>query len=255
MTFNLFFNLLVLIAIVADFFFHTDTVGIIALGALPMTTNLSSFFPKGATTPDFTAFPFEHDFVLDGIPQSFARNGDGSLVIARGAEVITRFGLGYVERRHIGGSYIVRIVEFDDTLEVPVYADPTEVNAFGVVKAYRSATEEVGILSNLYNARMLERSEFFSNRMNDNAYAEELLDMLVDADCYEVSISGGDYCGATEFMFKRAINPIHRKRSSAETRAYRARMKALADKMLEDAEDNDVVPDDIAAELADVFGE
>lgn len=255
MTFNLFFNLLVLIAIVADFFFHTDTVGIIALGALPMTTNLSSFFPKGATTPDFTAFPFDHDFILDGRPQLFARNDRGSLIIARGAEVLTRYGLGFVERRHVGGSYIVRIVEFDESVEVPVYADPVEVQAFGVIKGYRTATEMVGILSDLYNTRILERSEFFLNRIGDKVYAEELLDMLLDDDCYEVSISGGDYAGATEFMYAPAHNPTRGKRSSAETRAYRARMKALADKMLEDAEDDEVIPDDILSELDECFGE
>ena len=72
----------------------------IALGALPMT-NLSNLIPSSADRPNFNKFPFEHDFVLDGRPQSFARNLDGSAIIAVGAEVITSYGVGYVERRHV----------------------------------------------------------------------------------------------------------------------------------------------------------
>ncbi len=67
----------------------------LALGALPMT-NLSNLIPSSADRPNFNKFPFEHDFVLDGRPQSFARNLDGSAIIAVGAEVITSYGVGYV---------------------------------------------------------------------------------------------------------------------------------------------------------------
>ena len=259
MTFNLFFNLIVLTALVADFFFNLDTVGVIALGALPMSTSLSSFIPSSATSQDFVKFPFDHDFVLNGRPQSFKRNADGSLIIAVGAEVVTSYGIGYVERRKVDGSYIVRITDFDETVEIPYYADPVKVQAFGVVRETVTAREHVSNLSNLYNNRLMNRALWFETRMKDVAHAELLMDLVVDSDCYETTITGGDYCGATEFIYAPATNPMYAKRSSAETKAYRARMKALADKMLADAEaDEDVddaIPSDIAGELAECFGE
>ena len=227
----------------------------IAFGALPMT-NLSNLIPSSADRPNFTKFPFEHDFVLDGRPQSFARNLDGSAIIAVGAEVITSYGVGYVERRHVDGSYIVRITEFDESVEIPQYADPVEVQEFGVVSHYISAREMVSNLSGLYNNRCMSRAMFFENRMKDRASADENLDLVIDDDCYEVSIRGGDYAGATEFIFAPATNPLRSKKSSAETAAYRAKVQELADALLaEDADDCDVMPDGIADELAECFGE
>ena len=226
----------------------------IAFGALPMT-NLSSLIPSSADRPNFNKFPFEHDFVLDGRPQSFARNLDGSAIIAVGAEVITQYGVGYVERRHVDGSYIVRITEFDESVEVPQYADPTVVNEFGVVSHYISAREMVSALSGLYNNRCMQRAMFFENRMKDRASADENMDLLIDSDSYEVSIRGGDYAGATEFIFAPATNPLRSKKSNAETAAYRARVQAMADALLNDTEDDEVVPDGIADELAECFGE
>ena len=226
----------------------------IALGALPMT-NLSNLIPSSADRPNFNKFPFEHDFVLDGRPQSFARNLDGSAIIAVGAEVITQYGVGYVERRHVDGSYIVRITEFDESVEIPQYADPVEVQEFGVVSHYITAQEMVSNLSGLYNNRCMQRAMFFENRMKDRASADENMDMLLDSDCYEVSIRGGDYAGATEFIFAPATNPLRSKKSSAETAAYRARVQAMADALLNDTEDDEVVPDGIADELAECFGE
>ena len=249
MTFNLFFNLIVITALVADFFFNLDTAGIIALGALPMSTNLSRFFPQSATAPDFTAFPFDHDFVLNGRPQSFKRNADGSLIPRIGEVVETTYGIGYLERRHTSGSYIVRITDFNDR-EFPRYGN-TGLNAPTHTVSSRQSVAE---LNDLYNNRILSRSEWFTYRMNDKTYAEELLDMLIDTDCYEVSFSGGNYGGATEFHFAPATNPMYAKKSSAETKAYQARIKAMADKLLAESEDDEVMPEGMADELAEVFG-
>jgi len=86
----------------------------------------------------------------------------------------------------------------------------------------------------------------------------DMIALVIDADCYEVGITGGDYCGATEFIFAPATNPMYSKKSSAETKAYQAKMKALADKMLADAESADDVedmPEGMADELAECFGE
>ncbi len=220
------------------------------------TTSLLTFAPAGSSAPDFARFAFDPDFVLDGRPQSFKRNSDGSLILAVGAEVATTYGLGYIERRRIDGSYIVRITEFDESVEVPQYADPVEVNAFGVVKGFITAREQVGILSSLYNNRLMNKALWFESRMRDTAHAEYLMDLVVDEDCYETSIKGGDYCGATEFIFAPATNPLRSKKSSAETKAYQAKVKAMADALLaEDADDCDVMPEGMADELAECFGE
>ncbi len=219
------------------------------------TTSLLTFAPVGSSAPDFARFAFDHDFVLDGRPQSFKRNANGSLIPAIGADVATRYGIGYIERRHVGGDVIVRITEFDETVEVPQYANPVEVNAFGVVKGFITAREQVGILSSLYNNRTMNKALWFESRMRDVAYAEELMELVLDDDCYQVSFTGGDYGGCTDFVFARAVNPNHGKKSTAETAAYRARIAALADKMLNDAVDTEAMPEGMADELAECFGE
>jgi hypothetical protein len=152
------------------------------------TTSLLTFAPNGSIAPNFNDFAFDHDFILDGKPQRFKRNANGSLIPSIGAEVVTTYGIGYIERRHIGGDVVVRITEFDETVEVAQYADPVEVNAFGVVKGYKTAREHVG------------------------------------------------------------------KKSSAETKAYRARIKAMADALLAEDEE-ETMPEGMADELAEVFGQ
>jgi len=97
---------------------------------------------------------------------------------------------------------------------------------------------------------------FFENRMRDIKSADENMDLLIDAECYEVSITGGDYCGATEFVFAPSTNPLRSKKSSAETAAYRAKVQAMADALLADTADEDeVMPDGMADELAECFGQ
>jgi len=219
------------------------------------TTSLLTFAPVGSTSPDFARFAFDHDFVLDGRPQSFKRNANGSLIPAIGADVATRYGIGYIERRHVGGDVIVRITEFDETVEIAQYADPVEVNAFRVVKGYITGREQVAILSSLYNNRTMNKALWFESHMRDVAYAEELMELVLDDDCYQVSFTGGDYGGCSDFVFAPAVNPVRGKKSTAETAAYRARIAALADKMLDDADDTEVVPEGIADELAECFGE
>jgi hypothetical protein len=219
------------------------------------TTSLLTFAPIGSIAPDYARFAFDHDFVLDGRPQSFKRNGDGSLIPAIGAAVGTLYGLGYIERRHVGGDVIVRITEFDETVEVPQYADPVKVNAFRVVKGYITGREQVAILSSLYNNRTMNKALWFESHMRDVAYAEELMELVLDDDCYQVRFTGGDYGGCTQFVYAPAVNPVRGKKSTAETAAYRARIAALADKMLDDADDTEVVPEGIADELAECFGE
>jgi len=241
------------------FYFGLCTIetieNLIAFGALPMTANLSNLIPTSATRPDFNEFPFEHDFVLDGRPQSFKRNTDGSAIIAVGAELITRYGVGYVERRHVDGSYIVRITEFDETVEVAQYADPVEVQEFGVISHYISASEMVTVLSGIYNNRCMSRAMFFESRLRDMKSADENMDLMIDGDCYEVSITGGDYCGATQFIFTTATNPLRSKKTNAETKAYRAKVKEMADRLLVDQSSDDVMPSGMGEELAECFGE
>ena len=217
-------------------------------------TPLFSFAPQGSTAPDFAKFPFNHDFIdSEGVPRIFTRVG-GHIVPVVGAEVMTAYGLGYVERVN-AGNCIVRIVEFDETLEIPQYRD----TALNPPTHYISASTMVANLSDAYNnALMVEASwvlSRFGNTKSNQAKADSLLNLAIDDDCYEVRFTGGDYGGATEFYHSRAINPnLRAKKSQAEIKAERERLKKLADSLLDDADDCDI-PEGIADELAEFYGE
>ena len=217
-------------------------------------TPLFSFAPQGSTAPDFAKFPFNHDFIdSEGVPRIFTRVG-GHIVPVVGAEVMTAYGLGYVERVN-AGKCIVRIVEFDETLEIPQYRD----TALNPPTHYISASTMVANLSDAYNnALMVEASwvlSRFGNTKSNQAKADSLLNLAIDDDCYEVRFTGGDYGGATEFYHSRAINPnLRAKKSQAEIKAGRERLKKLADSLLDDADDCDI-PEGIADELAEFYGE
>ena len=217
-------------------------------------TPLFSFAPQGSTAPDFAKFPFNHDFIdSEGVPRIFTRVG-GHIVPVVGAEVMTSYGLGYVERVN-AGNCIVRIVEFDETLEIPQYRD----TALNPPTHYISASTMVANLSDAYNnALMVEASwvlSRFGNTKSNQAKADSLLNLAIDDDCYEVRFTGGDYGGATEFYHSRAINPnLRAKKSQAEIKAERERLQKLADSLLDDADDCEV-PEGIADELAEFYGE
>ena len=217
-------------------------------------TPLFSFAPQGSTAPDFAKFPFNHDFIdSEGVPRIFTRVG-GHIVPVVGSEVMTAYGLGYVERVN-AGNCIVRIVEFDETLEIPQYRD----TALNPPTHYISASTMVANLSDAYNnALMVEASwvlSRFGNTKSNQAKADSLLNLAIDDDCYEVRFTGGDYGGATEFYHSRAINPnLRAKKSQAEIKAERERLKKLADSLLDDADDCDI-PEGIADELAEFYGE
>ena len=217
-------------------------------------TPLFSFAPQGSTAPDFAKFPYNHDFIdSEGVPRSFTRVR-GHLVPVVGAEVMTAYGLGYVERVN-AGLCVVRIVEFDETVEIPQYRD----TALRPATHYISASTMVSNLADAYNNALMLEASWLLQRMgaskSNQEKADRLLDLALDSDQYEVRFIGGDYGGATEFYHSRAINPnLRAKRSQAEIDAERARLKKLADSLLDDADDYDV-PEGIADELAEVFGE
>ena len=204
--------------------------------------------------PDFAKFPYNHDFIdASGNPRTFKRIG-GHIVPVVGSEVMTRYGLGYVERVTLGNC-IVRIVEFDETLEIPVYRD----TALNPPTHWINARLQVSKLSESYNNALMVEASWVLSRFGTSkamqAKSDSLLDLAIDNDCYEVRFTGGDYGGATEFYHSRAINPnLRAKKSQAEIKAERARLQRLADSLLDDADDCDV-PEGIADELAEVFGE
>ena len=217
-------------------------------------TPLFSFAPQGSTSPDFAKFPYNHDFIdSEGVPRLFTRVR-GHLVPVVGAEVMTAYGLGYVERVN-AGLCVVRIVEFDESLEIPQYRD----TALRPATHYISAQLQVSKLSESYNNALMLEASWLLQRMgaskSNQEKADRLLDLALDDDQYEVRFIGGDYGGATEFYHSRAINPnLRAKRSQAEIERERTRLKQLADSLLDDADDYDV-PEGIADELAEVFGE
>ena len=217
-------------------------------------TPLFSFAPENSTSPDFAKFPFNHDFIdSDGVPRIFTRNR-GHIVTVVASEVMTRYGLGYVERV-ADGNCIVRIVEFDETLEIPQYSD----TALNPPTHYISASTMVANLADAYNNALMVEASWVLSRFGTSkamqAKADSLLNLAIDDDCYEVRFTGGDYGGATEFYHTRAINPnLRAKKSQAEIKAERERLKKLADSLLDDADDYDV-PEGIADELAEFYGE
>ena len=214
-----------------------------------MTNSLFSLAPTNSTAPNFKKYPFAHDFVLNDKPQTFARNSEGRLIPSVGAEVTTRYGKGYIERRHIGGDVVIRITEFDETVEIAQYANPVEVNAFGVIKGYVSGQEQVAILSNAYNNRVMNKAIWFETRLSDMVASEALMELVLDDDCYLASIKGAqDYLGATGFVYGVSVRPMKNKVTPAQL-AYRAKIEALSDI------DEDVLPEGMADELAECFGE
>ena len=167
---------------------------------------------------------------------------------------MTRYGLGYVERVTFGNC-IVRIVEFDETLEIPQYRN----TALKPATHYISARAMVSSLAESYNNALMVEASWVLSRFGTSkamqAKSDSLLDLAIDDDCYEVRFTGGDYGGATEFYHTRAINPnLRAKKSQAEIKAERARLQRLADSLLDDADDCDV-PEGIADELAEFYGE
>lgn len=216
-----------------------------------MTNSLLSLSPTSSTAPDFKKFPYEHDFILDGRPQTFARNSDGRLIPAIGAEVTTRYGSGYIERRQIGGDVVVRITEFDETVEIAQYANAVEVNAFGVIKGYVSGQEQVAILSDAYNNRLMNKAIWFETCVSDILASEALMELVLDADCYLASLNGSQgYLGATSFIYNRSTKPRATMSTPARL-AHRAKIEALT----ENDSDGDEMPAGMADELAECYGD
>ena len=197
------------------------------------------YAPTNSTSPNLKKFPYAHDFILDGKPQTFARNSEGRLIPAVGAEVTTRYGKGFIERRHTGGDVIIRIVEFNEALEVPRHLNG----------GYDTAQEYVARLSTQYNNRMMSQALWFEKTLSDMVTGDRLMNQTIDDDCYLVTLKGAlDYLGATTFMYGVAVKPTKKHRGTAAQLAYRARIEELEDKLHE-------APEGIADQLAECFGE
>lgn len=202
--------------------------------------SLIKYFPQGASMPDFIKFPVAHDFVLNGAPCAFKRYRNGDLMVKKGNQVITDFGLGYVEHNLDGGDYIIRIVDFYH-------------GRFGTSDKSVSAQDFVSRLSNLYNDGIMERALFFENQIKDKKHAACLLERMIDSDCYVQSLSSeSDYCGATEFAFNVVMDETRGQVLSEMSRKERKKLRALASQLID--EDDNFIPEDIAAELDEEFG-
>ena len=224
---------------------------------------LFNLAPTTASAPDFDKHPYPHDFIdAKGVPRLFTRvNGHPVPVV--GSEVLTSYGLGFIERSHFG-HHIVRIVEFDETLEIPQYGRIVKGKTPFDSDTYVATLEPTGtigaraMVSNLsesYNNRLQQEAlwllEKFGDTKSTNEKVDSLLNLAIDSDCFECSFVGGDYGGATEFIHKAAINPnLRAKKTKAQIRAERAALKRLADEMLEDLD----APEGIADELEECYG-
>jgi len=197
------------------------------------------YAPATSTAPNLKKFPYAHDFILDGKPQTFARNSEGRLIPAVGAEVTTRYGKGYIERRHTGGDIVIRIVEFNEALEVPRHH----------TGGYDTAQGHVTRLAETYNNRMMRQAEWFAGYLNNIVAGDRLLDQILDDDCYLATLKGApDYLGATSFIYGTSIKPTKKSVATAAQLAYRAKIEALNNT-------DEEAPEGIADELAECFGE
>ena len=197
------------------------------------------YAPATSTAPNLKKFPYAHDFILDGKPQTFARNSEGRLIPAVGAEVTTRYGKGFIERRHTGGDVIIRIVEFNEALEVPRHLNG----------GYDTAQEYVARLSTQYNNRMMDQALWFEKTLSDMVTGDRLMNQTIDDDCYLVTLKGAlDYLGATTFMYGVSVKPTKKAVATVAQLAYRAKMEALEDT-------DEEAPEGIADQLAECFGE
>ena len=220
-------------------------------GSMPFNP-LSHLAPTNSTPADFSKFPYNHDFIdAKGNPRLFTRI-KGHPVPVVGSEVITAYGVGFIERIN-AGECIVRIVEFDESVEVPQYGK-TGLNA---PTHYISARTQVSKLSELYNNRLLTEANWYLSKFGatkkNTERTDAMLDLALDDDCYECRFVGGDYGGATEFYHVPAINPNLRakKKTRAQIKAERKALEAEANRYLEDLE----APEGIADELAEFYGE
>ena len=197
------------------------------------------YAPTNSTAPNLKKFPYAHDFILDGKPQTFARNSEGRLIPAVGAEVTTRYGKGFIERRHTGGDVVIRIVEFNEALEVPRHLNG----------GYDTAQGHVTRLAEAYNNRMMRQAEWFAGYLNDIVSGDRLLNQIIDDDCYLATFKGAlDYLGATTFVYGSSVKPTKKAVGTVAQLAYRAKMEALEDTDHE-------APEGIADELEECFGE
>jgi len=201
-----------------------------------MSNSLLSLAPTNSIAPNFKKFPYAHDFILNGKPQTFAQRG-GRLIPSVGAEVTTRYGKGYIERRHAGGDAVIRITEFNETLEVTRH-----VNG-----GFDTAREYVARLSTQYNNRMMNSAIWFETHYSNVAHAEALMELVLDEDCYLVCAIP-DYLGATDFDYGVSVKPTKKSVATAAQLAYRAKMEVLNDT-------DEEAPEGIADELEECFGE
>lgn len=197
------------------------------------SVSVSVNLPVGATKRDMSRFPVPHDFILNGIPHAFKRFGCGELMIKAGGEVLTDFGMGYIEGHNGSNEYRVRIVDFD--------SEYSFTNKIGVK---RKAKAMVSFLSDLHNRQVLQRSQWWAIDMDDKKTAEKVLEQMIGDDEYMQSFTAqSGYGGATEFAYHMVIID-----EDSEP------VKPVKKKRLKKSDDDFYIPSEIAAELDDEYG-
>lgn len=153
--------------------------------------------PQNATGFDFNLFPFAHDFILNDRPYKFCRESDGSAQLAVGATLLLPYGVGYVEKRTGDRTYLVRVVDVDDTW--------TQVRTSGEI----TAREYIQERNERYNNQILHESSWLTNYLNEKKRGEALLNLLVDEDIIEVRYHSGLECD--KFAYEIAEKPRKKK--------------------------------------------
>ena len=195
--------------------------------------------PKNATSFDYTRFTFAHDFILNDKPYKFCRESDGSPQLAVGATLLLPYGVGYVEKRTGDRTYLVRVVDVDDSW--------TQSRRSGEI----TAREYIQERNERYNNQILHESSWLTNYLNEKKRGEALLNLLVDEDIIEVRYHSGLECD--EFAYEVAEKPKAKKTAvqSFSRLAYRAEPLDLDDDLEVDGETEQEIQEELALE----FGE
>lgn len=200
---------------------------------------------------------FDVDGTIDGTPVNIRRNQHGGVVPVKGSILPTPYGdaqvVGYVD-----GSLRVRVTRFDDEFlfmtECPENPELLDAPQFIATLADAANRSIQSMVSDIYRLKASEITGKLGKA--DQEYVDSLVGFAPNEFIMDLA-KGATIPNDTEVM----IDVVSIERETREERKARrameiAQAKLLRRKLLEqwDAE-NSEVPDDVASEIADEFGD
>jgi hypothetical protein len=192
------------------------------------------------------------DGYVGGQPVVFRKGRDGMLIPARGTVLPLSMGTGTVTGYTDDGMLIVNVTDFNDDYEF-ITSDATNIY---------DAEEMVDKLNRLYVASIMSQHETFT-RIYKSDVTDKLSDTNMDKmlkawpmplDTEIIVGFQGDYLKPTDSIVVKQIDRVQRLTSAEKARQRRleiAQAKRLADALLGENSD---IPDEVQAELDEMFG-